>query len=463
MGLASSAAAFEEHGAVGSLEAPQLSVELAQINSVNELSDVSPEDWAYTALQILVEQFQCLEGYPDGTFRGDQSLTRYEFAAALSACFDNALVAHPVGRPDASTTIRRLQEEFAAELATLRGRVDALEAETAELREQQFSTTTKLRGEAVAHVVVPFDELDIDEDPDLSDDTTTFTTRARLTFDASFTGEDRLRVRLQAGEDDFGVLPAALETDDDADGGFTVEIDDFYYQFPIGNLINAEIAANGRSTDDFVTSTIVPFDGDSVSQAGEPAFYDFDAGGGGFGAGLSFALTDNIVLDAAYSGSEGESGTNDNNDGGILGADDQAYIIQLNYLSDGLIDAAVTYIRGNDGDDEEFTDVFAGLVNLDFGRFFVAGHVAYLDNDDDDDFSWQAGAGINDFLIEGSQLAAYYSNLPDFDDDPFVIEGYWQLPVNEFLTITPAIIYGDLDVGGEDENLYGAIRAKFSF
>ena len=278
--------------------------------------------------------------------------------------------------------MQRLREDFAAELATLRGRVDALEAETAELREQQFSTMTKLRDEAIAHVVVPFDELDIDGDPDLSDDTATFTTRARLSFDASFTGEDRLRIRLQAGDDDFGVLPAALETDDDADGDFTLEIDDFYYQFPIGNRITAEIAANGRSTDDFVTSTIVPFDGDSVSQAGEPAFYDFAVGGGGFGAALSFALTDELVLDVGYSGDEGESGTNDNNDGGIFGADDQAYIVQLSYLSDGLIDAGIAYIHGNDGDEggtdpDEFMDTFAGLINLDFGRFFVAGHVAF--------------------------------------------------------------------------------------
>ena len=117
-----------------------------------------------------------------------------------------------------------------------------------------------------------------------------------------------------------------------------------------------------------------------------------------------------------------------------MGADDQAYIVQLNYLSDGLIDAAVAYIHGNDGDERgtdpnEFKDTFAGLINLDFGRFFVAGHVAYHDEDGDDDFSWQAGGGINDLLIEGSQLAVYYSDLPDFDHDPFVVEGYWQLPV----------------------------------
>ncbi|NER83554.1 MAG: S-layer protein, partial [Leptolyngbya sp. SIO1D8] len=95
--------------------------------------------------------------------------------------------------------------------------------------------------------------------------------------------------------------------------------------------------------------------------------------------------------------------------------------------------------------------------------FFVAGHVAYSDNGDDDDFSWQAGAGIYDLLIEGSQLAVFYHDLPDYDDDPFVIEGYWQLPVNEFLVVTPAVIYGDLDTGGDDTNIYGAIRAKFSF
>ena len=443
-------------------------VELAQVNSVNDLSDVSPADWAYTALQNLVEQYQCIEGYPNRTFRGGQPLTRYEFAAGLNACLDNlGLIVDTGLSGEELDTIRRLQEEFAAELATLRGRVDALEAETAELREQQFSTTTKLRGEAVANLVVPFDELDTpgqgdDQDP-------TFTTRARLTFDASFSGEDRLRIRLQAGDDDFGVLPAAIELDDDADGDFDVEIDDFYYQFPIGNRIDAEIAANGRSTDDFVTSTIVPFDGESVSQAGEPTFYDFAVGGGGFGAGISFSLTDNIVIDAGYSGDEGASGTNDPDDGGIFGANEQSYIVQVNYLSDGLIDAAVAYIRGNDGEDDggtdpdEFIDTFAGLINLDFGRFFVAGHIAYHDEDGEDDFSWQAGAGINDLFIEGSELAVYYHDLPDFDNDPFVVEGYWQLPINEFLTITPAVIYGDLDTGGEDDNIYGAIRAKFSF
>ena len=52
MGLVS-AAAFDQHDHGSLLEATRLSVELAQINYVNELSDVAPEDWGYTALQTI--------------------------------------------------------------------------------------------------------------------------------------------------------------------------------------------------------------------------------------------------------------------------------------------------------------------------------------------------------------------------------------------------------------------------
>ena len=101
-------------------------------------------------------------------------------------------------------------------------------------------------------------------------------------------------------------------------------------------------------------------------------------------------------------------------------------------------------------------------MNLDFGGFFLAGHFAFHDDGDDDDTSYQFGGGFNDFLLEGSQFGVYYANLPDYDDEPYMIEGYWAVPVNQFLTLTPALIYGDLD-DGDSENFYGALRATFSF
>jgi Carbohydrate-selective porin, OprB family/S-layer homology domain len=121
---------------------------LAQIPSVNQLSDVQPTDWAYQALQSLVERYGCVAGYPDGTYRGDRAITRYEFAAGLNACLDALTSLNRVEDMEDGdlATFNRLQEEFAAELATLGGRVDALEARTAELEAQEFSTTTKLIG-----------------------------------------------------------------------------------------------------------------------------------------------------------------------------------------------------------------------------------------------------------------------------------------------------------------------------
>ncbi|MGB7247307.1 MAG: iron uptake porin, partial [Phormidesmis sp.] len=131
-------------------------IQLAQVTSVSELSDVQPGDWAFTALQRLVEEYGCLEGFPDRTYRGNRALTRYEFAAGLNACLD--VVIQLIGDEGELAEIRRLQEEFAAELATIRGRVDTLETDVAELEANQFSTTTKLRGQLDAHLVVPFDD-----------------------------------------------------------------------------------------------------------------------------------------------------------------------------------------------------------------------------------------------------------------------------------------------------------------
>ena len=81
-----------------------------------------------------------MAGYPDGTFRGKQALSRWEAAALLNACLDRIT--------EVTDELRRLLKEFEAELAVLKGRVDGLEAKVGELEANQFSTTTKLSGQA---------------------------------------------------------------------------------------------------------------------------------------------------------------------------------------------------------------------------------------------------------------------------------------------------------------------------
>ena len=170
------------------------------VTSVSQLSDVRPTDWAFTALQSLVERYGCIAGYPDSTFRGKQATSRYEFAAGLNACLDkineiiSAGLADKVSKEDLAT-LQKLQEEFAAELATLRGRVDALDAKTAKLEAQQFSTTTKLSGEAIFSVS---GATGANPNNGGTNTNIVFNNRVRLNLLTSFSGKDLLITGLQA-------------------------------------------------------------------------------------------------------------------------------------------------------------------------------------------------------------------------------------------------------------------------
>jgi hypothetical protein len=169
----------------------------SQVTAVSQLADVQPTDWAFQAFQSLVERYGCIASYPDQTFRGNRALTRYEFAAGLNACLDkvqeliSTATADLVKKADL-TVLQKLQEEFAVELATLRGRVDALETRTATLEKQQFSTTTKLSGQVIF-------AINGGTQANADDPNTIFFSRTRLNLETSFSGKDVLLTQLQAG------------------------------------------------------------------------------------------------------------------------------------------------------------------------------------------------------------------------------------------------------------------------
>jgi Carbohydrate-selective porin, OprB family/S-layer homology domain len=200
--------------------------ESAQVTSVSQLSDVQPTDWAFQALQSLVERYGCIAGYPNGTFRGNRSATRYELAAALNACLDQ--VSDRFASKEDLETIKALQEEFKTELATLKGRVDGLEAQTATLEAQQFSTTTKLSGNVFFNVtgatasrgvradgfdgILPFSAITgnladnrvggVPASRIVRNPNVTFSGLVWLNFTTSFTGKDLLRLQLASGTGD---------------------------------------------------------------------------------------------------------------------------------------------------------------------------------------------------------------------------------------------------------------------
>ena len=388
-------------------------------------------------------------------------MTRYEFAAGLNACLDVVLqLIGPSSSPGDLPTVQRLQEEFQTELATLRGRVDTLEADVTELEANQFSTTTKLRGFVTAHLNAPIDQAFDGENP-------TFEYRASLNFDTSFTGEDRLRLRLKAGTTRGTAVGFPGGLADIGGGNNDVSLNDVYYTFPVGDRLDVIVAGNSILTDDFVTSTIVPFDGGSVGDAGGPLLYDFGMGGDS-GIGASYALTDELVIDAGYSVASAAIGNPDGQ--GIFGGSGQSYIGQISYLGDGLINAGVAYLHGNALPGSEATNTYAGLVNLNFGRFEVGGYGAFHEQvgTDADSFSWQAGISAPDLFFEGNTFGVYAGQAPSYEEDePFFAEAYYEMELNEFLSITPAILYAEQNTFNatrvEGSSVYGVVRAVFRF
>ncbi len=178
---------------------------MGQVTSVSQLSDVQPTDWAYEALRSLVERYGCIAGYPDGTFRGNRALTRYEFAAGLNACLQQverliaANTTNFVTREDLAT-LQRLVDEFRTELTTLGTRVDTLEGRVGVLEDNQFSTTTKLSGEAIFSFIGA-----TGGSPEGRDANIILVDRVRLNLQTSFTGKDLLITGLQANNFGGGV------------------------------------------------------------------------------------------------------------------------------------------------------------------------------------------------------------------------------------------------------------------
>ncbi|PIG91898.1 iron uptake porin [Gloeocapsopsis sp. IPPAS B-1203] len=332
---------------------------VAQVTSVSQLSDVQPTDWAFQALQSLVERYGVIAGYPDGTYRGNRAMTRYEFAAGLNAALDrvNELIAAGTAdmvRREDLATLQRLQEEFAAELATLRGRVDALEAQTAELEANQFSTTTKLVGEVVAAVTDTFGD-DVD-------DNTVLQNRVRLDFQSSFGGSDILHTRLSTGnaqpfsfsafngpganatfegQQTFNVSPSF---DND------VFVDWLAYDFPLFGQARGYLAATGGVHSDYAATA-------------NPYFEDYDGGrgalstfaqqnpiyriGGGAGGGLTLAFGGEGVLrpSSLTVGYLADNAADPGLSAGI-GNGDYAALAQLNFNLGDRVALAATYVHG---------------------------------------------------------------------------------------------------------------------
>ncbi|MEA5504383.1 iron uptake porin [Halotia wernerae UHCC 0503] len=479
---------------------------LSQVTSVSQFSDVQPTDWAFQALQSLVERYGCIAGYPNGTYRGNRALTRYEFAAGLNACLDrvNELIATATGdlvtKQDLAT-LQRLQEEFSAELATLRGRVDSLETRTAELEANQFSTTTKLVGEAIFAVTDGFGNND--------DNNTVFQNRVRLDLQTSFTGQDTLHTRIAAGNAPTLTLPGGTfegtQTFNLSPGDNNAIIDWLSYYFPLGNS-QVYVAATGGIHSDYVP-TVNPyfedFDGGNGALstfASESPIYRI-GGGAGIGVNLAFGggSTFKPSLTLGYFGSEPNSPVA----GSGLFEGNYAALGQLNLNVGDRITLAATYVHGYHGGGSALFDagsVTGSVVGTSQANFVAAGNpynsnsygleaafrpsdklsisgfVLYSDitgfgaNDNGEVWSYGVGVALPDFGKKGNVLGIFAGAQPYLgnvsSDKPYHIEGFYKYRVSDNISITPGVIWltnpGQTANNNEDA-IIGTLRTTFNF
>ncbi len=503
--------------------------QIAQVTSVSQLSDVQPTDWAFQALQSLVERYGVIAGYPDGTFRGNRAMTRYEFAAGLNAALDrvNELIAAGgggVGKEDLAT-LQKLQEEFSAELATLRGRVDSLEAVTAELEANQFSTTTKLVGEVVAAVTDSFGED--------TDSNTVFQDRVRLDFQTSFFGKDILHTRLAAGNGqrlDVGDVETyestqTFQIQPDENFSNDIKIDWAAYDFPILGQSRAYVAAAGGIHSDYAP-TVNPYFEDYDGGRGALSAFASESpiyrigGGAGAAVNLSFGKGSILKPSSLTVGYLADNANNPNQDFGLFQGD-YAGLAQLNFNLGDRISLAATYVHGyhNAGDGifdlggslnssnqatgpvvgttlaNNPASIIAGgsvpLVTNSYGveaalrlsdRISISGFGAYtnatlIGRGSGDIWTFGGGVALPDFGKEGNLLGVFAGvqptlrNLdvpgnPNFSRDYGVhVEGFYRYQLTDNISVTPGVIW--LSAPGQDDNnddaIIGTLRTTFNF
>ncbi|MFM8258456.1 MAG: iron uptake porin [Vulcanococcus sp.] len=335
-----------------------------QVTSISQFSDVKPTDWAYQALSNLIERYGCVAGYPNGTFKGGQAMTRYEAAALLNACLDRIT--------EVTDELKRLMKEFEKELAVLKGRVDGLDAKVAELEATQFSTTTKLKG--IATFVLGANSFGGSNPAFVRtakavEGATTFNYDVRLNFDTSFTGKDLLRTTMRAGNfansafgggyvnngNGIGTNNAALGLnqlevafqEDCGTGvncGDVVAINRLFYQFPVGNGFTATVGGRVRQ-DDMLAMWPSVYPADSVldifTYAGAPGAYNLNLGAG---AGLWYKKN-NWNISANYVAGNGDIGNPANGGIGTKGSSETG-TVQVGYAASNW-GAAATYNYSN--------------------------------------------------------------------------------------------------------------------
>jgi hypothetical protein len=483
---------------------------ISQSNSIKEFSDIQPTDWSYQALQNLIERYGCLSGFSDRAYRGQQTVTRAEFAAGLNSCLNSIekIITKTTSTPQIDIdTVLRLMQEFQSELAILQGKTDGSQARLQDLEATQFSTTSKLQGEAIFGL-----GSILSGDNDRT--STILGSRLRLDFKTSFQGDDLLFTRFSqsnfsgfAPEIDTFQGELAFAEPDNSDPS-DLRLDTLHYYFDLGDRLEVIVGAAGLDADD-IAPTINFLDGDggsgAVSRFGSrnPLYYP----PGDAGLGMNYRPSERVKIDAGYVASSADESTSGN---GLFNGPYSA-LGQITLEPSESLSLAATYVHSYNQSDtttgtnrsnlrSQTAELFGAAiptVSNSYGlelswaisdRIIIGGWGGLskvknlntlnqqIDRGTQNIWNWAATLAIPDLIKEGSLAGIVIGSEPEVTnstienqedrDRSLHLEAFYQYQVNDNIAITPGVIWitkPDSNTLNTDDLVIGTVRTTFSF
>ena len=313
--------------------------------AANPFSDVTPDSWAYQAVSQLAAA-GIVNGYPDGTFKGQNNITRYEMAQMVAKAMANQDRANA----EQQAMINRLADEFSNELNNLGVRVARLEDRVGNV---------KVTGDARLRY------------RDAEDANSKFDARARVQFNAKVNDRTDAVVRLTSGNIEFG------NSSVDANGNKAgdAQIDRAYVNHKFGERVSLKA---GRFNQ--VLGGGLAFDG------------TFD--GAQFNAG-----NDKVNLQAAYGYMiSGDRTLADGHTTTALTKDENVThtIINLNGKLGNHTTVGGFYDRVNQDTSNGYKNIYGFNADVNFDKVWVGGEWL-KDSNVDDSQAWTAGVGYGNY------------------------------------------------------------------
>ena len=344
--------------------------------AANPFADVTPQDWAYQAVAQLASQ-GIVNGYPDGTFKGQHNITRFEMAQMVA----KAMVQQDRVDAEQNAIINRLANEFSTELNNLGVRVSTLENKVGNFA---FTGDARLR----------YENSKVENKDNSQTYKSKFDYRARVQFDATVNDNTKAVVRL-AGEKEFG-----------AAGNPETSLDRVYVQHNFGKYATATVGrqdlvvGNGLVYDDAFEGVVATFGKDKLNAS---VAYGYMQGG--------------QVLNEDGDAVEVAEATRDEN---------HTYTVyQVNYKPVEKVAVKGFYAAAHEKDAD---NAYGAALDLKLGKkVWVGGEYAKYETAGASGEAWTAGVGYGEADLDKAGTWGAKVQYFDLKKDSPVVSNTWNL------------------------------------